>query len=334
MNSTSVQFSPLKDGRQILGERDSNACLPPATHAKPSFPTIGTPVRRMPIATSPKKLLPSPIFAGQKRTRDQVDDRGELLGHVQARESSPQLGVQSTVKDDMQSQLIQTPTPQNSQSECGQTQDLMDIDRSFNVPSTPEQDIHSVTLDSDARKKFIQQKASLLRSRLQSAMRNVTDHQFDRRVSELEAHSRKCPRLSLSVLATPPLSSRKQFTSFSSSQIKTPRIGCAGFISTPSHSTPDLPGRPSPLSSSVVQQRAKSHAQRTPPRALGSPVQLSSPPATVIRREADRETSMGPRAELMDDVDAMSPSQRGDAVDGLLKLMSTTGNQSSDAWTG
>lgn len=181
----------------------------------------------------------------------------------------------------------------------------------------------------------IEQKASLLRSRLQSAMRNVTDHQFDRRVSELEAHSRKCPRLSLSVLSTPPLSSRKHFTSFPSSQMKTPRIGCAGFTSTPCHSTPDLPGRPSPLSSSVVQQRTKLHAQRTPPRGLGSPMQLSSPPATVIRREAGRETSMGPRAELsMDDVDAMSPSQRGDAVDGLLKLMSTTGNQSSDAWTG
>lgn len=178
----------------------------------------------------------------------------------------------------------------------------------------------------------IEQKASLLRSRLQSAMRNVTDHQFDRRVSELEAHSRKCPRLSLSVLSTPPLSSRKHFTSFPSSQMKTPRIGCAGFTSTPSHSTPDLPGRPSPLSSSVVQQRTKSHAQRTPPRGLGSPMQLSSPPATVIRREADRES---PRAELsMDDVDDMSPSQRGDAVDGLLKLMSTTGNQSSDSWTG
>ena len=184
----------------------------------------------------------------------------------------------------------------------------------------------------------IEKKASLLRSRLQSAMRNVTDHQFDRRLSELEAHSRKCPRLSLSVLSTPPLSSRKHFTSFSSfssSQTKTPRIGCAGFTSTPSHSTPDLPGRPSPLSSSVVQQRTKSHAQRTPPRGLGSPMQLSSPPATVIRREADRETSMGPRAELgMNDVDAMSPSQRGDAVDGLLKLMSTAGNQSSDSWTG
>lgn len=166
-------------------------------------------------------------------------------------------------------------------------------------------------------------------------MRNVADHQFDRRVSELEAHSRKCPRLSLSVLSTPPLSSRKHLTSFPSSQMKTPRIGYSGLSSTPAHSTPDLPGRPSPLPSSVVQQHKKSHVQRTPPRALGSPMQLSSPPATVIRRETTRGVSMGPRAELsMDRVDAMSPSQRGDAVDGLLKLMSTTGNQSSDSWTG
>jgi hypothetical protein len=160
-------------------------------------------------------------------------------------------------------------------------------------------------------------------------MRNVTDHQFDRRVSELDAHSRKCPRLSLSVLSTPPLSSRKHFTS---SQMKTPRINSSGFSSTPSHDTPDLPARPSLLSSSVPEHRAKTLGQHTPPNALGSPMQLSSPPATVIRRE--RESSMGPRAELGIE-DAMTPSQRGDAVDGLLKLMSTTDrNQSSDSWTG
>lgn len=165
-------------------------------------------------------------------------------------------------------------------------------------------------------------------------MRNVTDHQFDRRVSDLEAHSRKCPRLSFSVLSTPPLSSRKQFTTFptSSSQLKTPRIGTSAFISTPLNSTPDLPGQPSPFSSSIVQPRAKKHSQRTPPRHLGSPMQLSSPPATVTRHEQERQTSMGPRAELMES--EISPSQRGDAVDGLLKLMSTAGNQSSDSWTG
>lgn len=61
-------------------------------------------------------------------------------------------------------------------------------------------------------------------------------------------------------------------------------------------------------------------------------MQLSSPPATVVRHEQERQTSLGPRAELMNS--EISPSQRGDAVDGLLKLMSTAGNQSSDSWTG
>lgn len=114
MNSTSVQFSPIKDGRRILGEKDSNACLSPATHAKPSFPAIGTPVKRISIATSPKKLLPSPIFAGQKRTRDQVEEIEENLGHVQTQESSSQPGVQSTVNDDMQSQVSSRETEQRS----------------------------------------------------------------------------------------------------------------------------------------------------------------------------------------------------------------------------
>ncbi|KAJ5551031.1 hypothetical protein N7461_005729 [Penicillium sp. DV-2018c] len=332
MNST-IQFTPVKDGRRILGEKDSNACLSPARHAKASFPTIETPEKRMSIATSPKKLLPSPIFAGQKRARDQVDETEGDSGHVQTRESSLHTGVQSTLNDDMQSQLVQTRTPQISQPERDQIHDQMDMTQSSNTCNNPGQETRSVPSDSNARKIFIQQKASLLRTRLQSAMRNVTDHQFDRRVSELEAHSRKCPRVSLSVLATPPLSSCKHFTSCPPSQMKTPTIGCAGFIPTPSHSTPDLPGRPSPLSSGVVQQRTKSHAQRTPPRGLGSPMQLSSPPATVIRRESERDLDLGPRAEMRHDVHAVSPSQRGDAVDGLLKLMSTTGHQSSDAWT-
>jgi hypothetical protein len=116
--------------------------------------------------------------------------------------------------------------------------------------------------------------------------------------------------------------------------MKTPRIGSSGFSSTPSHDTPDLPARPPLLSSSVPQHRAKLHGQHTPPNALGSPMQLSSPPATVVRRERERESSMGPRAELGIE-DAMTPSQRGDAVDGLLKLMSTTDrNEGSDSWTG
>ncbi|KAJ6018843.1 hypothetical protein N7522_000910 [Penicillium canescens] len=334
--NTTVQYSPVKDGRRILGEKDSNACLPPAPQAKQSFPVTGTPVKRMSTILSPKKLLPSPIFAGQKRTRDQVDETEENIGHMQARECSP-LHVQPAAQEDMQSQLQQTPdamdiqTPQNSQPERDQTHSQMETDHAPAMLHTPEEETRSVPEDPDARKMFIQQKANILRTRLQSAMRNVTDHQFDRRVSELEEHSRKCPRLSLSVLSTPPLSSRKHFTP---SQMKTPRVGSSGFSSTPSHDTPDLPARLSHLSSSVPQHRAKPHGQHTPPNALGSPMQLSSPPATVIRRERERESSMGPRADLGIE-DAMTPSQRGDAVDGLLKLMSTTDrNESSDSWTG
>jgi hypothetical protein len=97
-----MQFSPVKDGRRILGEKDSNACLSPA-HTKPPFSVIGTPVKRS-IATSPKKLLPSPIFAGQKRTRDQVDETEVNIGYVQSRDSSP-LSVQSAVNDDMQREV-------------------------------------------------------------------------------------------------------------------------------------------------------------------------------------------------------------------------------------
>jgi hypothetical protein len=102
--NTTVQYSPVKDGRRILGEKDSNACLPPAPQAKQSFPVTGTPVKRMSTILSPRKLLPSPIFAGQKRTRDQVDKAEENIGHVQARECSP-LHVQSAAQEDMQSQV-------------------------------------------------------------------------------------------------------------------------------------------------------------------------------------------------------------------------------------
>lgn len=85
MQSVSVQFSPVKDGRRILGEKDSNACLSPAHHGKHSLSVTSTPVKRTLFTTvSPKKLLPSPIFAGQKRTIDQVDEVDVNDASVQA----------------------------------------------------------------------------------------------------------------------------------------------------------------------------------------------------------------------------------------------------------
>jgi hypothetical protein len=150
-------------------------------------------------------------------------------------------------------------------------------------------------------------------------MRNVTDHQFDRRVSELETHSRKCPRLSLSALSTPPMLSKHATTP---SQTQTPQMVSARISTASLQNTPDLPA--------THEVRAKAPAgNTTPPRALGSPMQLSSPPATVARRDRHEDGVDGPRVETRE---GMSPSERGDAVDGLLKLMRTDRHENAGAW--
>lgn len=156
-------------------------------------------------------------------------------------------------------------------------------------------------------------------------MRNVTDHQIDRRLSELEAHSRKCPRLSFSALSSPSIAYGKHATP---SQFRTPRIGTtADMSSTPFQQTPDLPTQSST-------GRAKT-SHRTPPRTLGSPMQLSSPPATVVRHAHSHDVTVGANREDDATRDNLSPSQKGDAVDGLLKLMSTSErNSTPNSWTG
>ncbi|KAJ5692805.1 hypothetical protein N7462_002228 [Penicillium macrosclerotiorum] len=357
MQQASVLFSPIKDGRRILGEKNSNACISPAHHGKQILPDARTPVKRtLFMAASPKKLLPSPIFAGQKRTREQVDETDENNGHGQQPRGLHDESLQATMTPDSEELNhdsdaldVRVATP-SSQPERDQ-RDQMDPDRSPNASQCSE--TSSIPEDPNARKIFIQevsgahtclaclartsltmilQKAALLRNTLQTAMRNVTDHQIDRRVSELEAHSRKCPRLSFSALSSSPMSFRKALT-VTPSQMKTPRIGSAADLSsTPFQSTPDLPARPSVMMHTSYSIKT---GHRTPPRTLGSPMQLSSPPATV-RQSRSRELVDG--AEPEGDPashDDLSPSQRGDAVDGLLKLMSTSDRHDNpDAWSG
>jgi hypothetical protein len=69
---------------------------------------------------------------------------------------------------------------------------------------------------------------------------------------------------------------------------------------------------------------------------LGSPMQLSSPPATVVRYSRTRDITQGLDVEeAPTSHDGLSPSQRGDAVDGLLKLMSTSDrHENPDVWSG
>ncbi|KAJ6166837.1 hypothetical protein N7470_002284 [Penicillium chermesinum] len=73
------------------------------------------------------------------------------------------------------------------------------------VAGSAVQASRKVPEDFHARKIFIQEKAALLRNTLQTAMQSVTDHQIDRRVSDLEEHSRKVPpNHALVLLFSPP----------------------------------------------------------------------------------------------------------------------------------
>ncbi|KAL4764394.1 uncharacterized protein BDW70DRAFT_109564 [Aspergillus foveolatus] len=172
MYQPSLHQSPVKEGRRILSEKNANACLSPArSPAKRTLFNAPSP--------SAKKLLPSPLFApsfvSQKRSITQVDaeDAGSQL---------PESGSEQRVGIGHGSDAMNIDVSEQTRQQEGEQGDIA---TSRAVPSDPE-----------TRKQFIQEKASLLRSRLQNAMRRVRDPQFDRRLSELEEHSRKCPRLS------------------------------------------------------------------------------------------------------------------------------------------
>lgn len=100
-----MPFSPIKDGRRILGEKDTNTCLSPAHQNKQSLSVAGTPTKRTLFTNiSPKKLLPSPIFAGQKRTRDQVEEVEVNTGRGQ--DSSSQSTIKQSIHEVCRSMSI------------------------------------------------------------------------------------------------------------------------------------------------------------------------------------------------------------------------------------
>ncbi|KAJ5239963.1 hypothetical protein N7468_004582 [Penicillium chermesinum] len=297
MQTTSIQTSPMKDGRRILGEKDTNACFSPVHQNKQSI-LVGTPTKRALFApVSPKKLLPSPIFAGQKRSRDQVEETelNNAPPATRGEENFNSTDTQDTQQTNRGKDALDRVAAPSSSSERDQRQQ----ETKQNPPSVAGSAVQAsrkVPEDFHARKIFIQEKAALLRNTLQTAMQSVTDHQIDRRVSDLEEHSRKVPRITPSSFSSPlpALSFRKPTTP----QFHTPRLGSMlDMSSTPTQQTPDLPRRYSPIKHTSVK------LQSTPLPEGGSPMQLSSPPATVIhhgndessdRMEQDRkETSEG-----------------------------------------
>ena len=124
-------------------------------------------------------------------------------------------------------------------------------------------------------------------------MRNVRDHQLDRRISDLEAHSRNYPRMPV-------------FASSLQRQLPEPSTDDGrnqNGLSSPPLSTQN--------SSQHDQMKTPTLADSSKAAVRRSPVQLSNPPASI--------PDDGTATEKI----ATPASQRGDAVDGLLKLMNT-----------
>ncbi|KAJ5728490.1 hypothetical protein N7493_004820 [Penicillium malachiteum] len=340
MQVPSIPFSPVKDGRRILGDKDINACRSPAHRNKQPLSVTSTPVKRTLFSTaSPKKLLPSPIFAGQKRSRDQVDEVGRQwpamanIAGLQRNLTIPSKYHKPTGKHPLNEKI----DAQNARV-VSPTRSPRDGNQHMDTPHTPTaedstEEKKTVPEDPIARKAFIQEKAALLRRTLQTAMRNIPNNEIDRRVASLEEHSRKISRISIQSFSSSPLPTLS-FKNTTTPKFTTPRIGfMPDMSSTPCQPTSDLPVHRSPLAHTTERVERGKASQRTPPPALGSPMQLSSPPATAIRTCRTRDLPDEESGEITRE--NMSPSQRGDAVDGLLKLMSTAEqNDREDAWSG
>ncbi|KAL4979225.1 hypothetical protein BDW66DRAFT_127900 [Aspergillus desertorum] len=329
MYQTSLHQSPIKDGRRILSEKNTNACLSlarsPAKQMHPNAPS-----------QLPKKLLPSPLFAPslvtQKRPIAQVD--AEETGSCPPVSSRAQRAEIDHGSDALNVDVCEQIRQQDPTSE-----EQGDPISPRTVPSDPE-----------TRKQFIQEKATLLRSRLQNAMRRVRDPQFDRRVSELEEHSRKYLRLSASATKPPGRAGlqqhleRKYGTDWVGTRVQAKEgvvDDAEPMLSTPRAQVqrkeqeqgdfiqiPDDDEKTTPTQNSIV-QHIETHTNGEQNRAPSPTQMILSSPTYNSTAPAGRFDDDRPIAR--EAIFATSPSSPvgkegrgdGDAVDGLLKLMGT-----------
>jgi hypothetical protein len=206
------------------------------------------------------------------------------------------------------------------------------------VPSDPNtrkqfiQEVHitptSLIGDQDAN---ATQKATLLRDRLQNAMRHVRDPQFDRRVSELEAHSRKYPRLSGSGIQQhleQKYGAGKEEDDEDDQMLSTPRAQ----ISRLNHlqeADGVGDGEVTPTQNTFRQDQ---HVASPSQMLLSSPTY--NPNSATTAQRGSRPGCQSPQKTAED---TSHSSQRGgnegdgDAVDGLLKLMGTTPNSGAES---
>ncbi|KAJ9211887.1 hypothetical protein DTO166G4_6539 [Paecilomyces variotii] len=364
MEHSPVRLSPVKDGRRVLGEKTPNASIlsPSKNHKADTAATTAVPMKPLREALSPRVTGLS-HYAGQKRTIDHVEEQTENPSSQQSLSAAlPPYEEQFHIFDESSQSTVKSATMAASQSEHeqsveqtaeqpahpqGQQRELSQLRMSI----SPKQNISeadlsatSVPSDPDARKAFIQQKATLLRGRIQTAMKRVKDPQLDRRVSELEAHSRKRLRFSMPASPTKEAAASQQTAS---SPAKVPKLLPAPELKPTAYSAryvSDIPSSPPASAGEEPHDDMPTPTQNNPrpePRTPAAPVQLSSPPGTANREEKTEKTDNAKEeldeSQFSNYVDYMiaKRSRDGVALDGLIQLMKTTDKYDGlDMWTG
>ncbi|KAF3404544.1 hypothetical protein DPV78_002382 [Talaromyces pinophilus] len=190
MQAAISETSSQKAGRRVLGEKTANASLTPATKRiadanSQKFQTTAIPFNdtiNKPSPTKTRDILSDARHAGQKRSIDQVvenikeaesEPRKVLMTSQTEGEGEFEIFSDDNGTQSRQIKALEVPTSQETE-EGGSKEEP-----SSRVPTEPA-----------ARKLFIQQRAALARSRLQSAMRRAGDKSLDRALSQFEANSR------------------------------------------------------------------------------------------------------------------------------------------------
>ncbi|EFQ98116.1 hypothetical protein MGYG_01154 [Nannizzia gypsea CBS 118893] len=187
----------------------------------------------------------------------------------------------------------------------------------------------SIPTDPEARKLFIQQKAGLLREKVQTAMKNIKEHsEIDRRVMELEAQSRQ-PWNTPSPLSqhvnehASPSSSRPEVRSGIA-----PRARQPSSTASPSQSNNqmDVDNDSTPTQQKINNQPQASSPNQ--PATNNQPVQTQGSSNVASLPAGNRNGSST--------VDKMAVrANQETAADGLLKLMKTTAEYDAlDEWSG
>ncbi|KAN0070515.1 hypothetical protein V8E54_011384 [Elaphomyces granulatus] len=191
----SAETSPSRVARRVLSDKHTNAQWPAVQHAE----TFVKPRQDVPVAG---RTISHAAHAGQKRSRDQVHELAAKASDLQASTfAGPRRGDAFRILEDFQSpttdaQSMTSPTgiiPLEAAAADGR---ISSRQRRTASSIQPLRDplgykaslISSVPTDPEARRRFVCEKAVLLRRRIQTAMRDVSDNmQLDRRLAEFEA---------------------------------------------------------------------------------------------------------------------------------------------------